>query len=202
MKNNSKQHIFFVDDQPNIGKAVKDSLEQAGLKVSCFTSAADCLAKLHFQKCDLLITDVKMPGMDGLELLAEVKRSMPSLPVLVITGYGDVPMAVKALKTGAIDFIEKPLDRQSLLSAVRSALKPTAQSDSLSDKGLTGMEVKVLRLILDGKSCKDIADVLHRSVRTIETHRSHIMKKFGVDNAVNLVKKAFAAGLVDMPRNP
>jgi len=201
MTNIAKQHVFFVDDEPRIRKIIGRTLEQAGLKISCFAGAADCLEQLRFQTCDLLITDVKMPEMDGIELLSEVKRIVPSLPVLVITGYGDIPMAVKALKAGASDFIEKPLDRQSFLLVVDSILKLNTRCPRSGGVVLTKTEMKVLRLILDGNSNKEIAYILHRSLRTIEDHRHHIMRKLGVGNTVDLVKRAAVMGLVEMPAN-
>ena len=199
MANRGKQYIFFVDDEAKVRKVVYRTLKRLGTKVSCFASAPDCLEQLASQRCDLLITDMKMPGMDGLELLAEAKRIAPWLPVLVVTGYGDVPMAVKALKMGALNFIEKPLGMQSLLSAVGSVLERTTPPDSLHGKKLTKTEVRVLCLILDGKSNKETAYTLHRSVKTVEVHRNHIMRKLGVDNVVDLVKRAAAMGLVDLP---
>jgi len=198
MTNITKQHVFFVDDEPKVRKMVGRTLEQAGLKVSYFARAAECLKQLHSQKCDLLITDVKMPEMDGIELLTKVKRIIPSLPVLIITGYGDIPMAVKALKVGASDFIEKPLDRQSFLSAVESVLKRNTQTHPLVGKVLTKTEMRVLRLMLDGKSTKEIALLRHRSVRTIEDQRGQIMRKLGVDNLVDLVKQTAVVRLVEL----
>ena len=103
------------------------------------------------ENCDLLITDVKLPEMSGIELLTESKRFFPLMPVLIVTGYGDVPMAVMAMKAGAADFIEKPLERQALLSAVELALTQVAPTDPLLRKGLTNAEMKVLRLLLEGK---------------------------------------------------
>ncbi|GAH45808.1 unnamed protein product [marine sediment metagenome] len=135
-----------------------------------------------------------MPEMDGIELLTEARRIVPSLPVLVITGYGDIPMAVKAVKAGALDFIEKPLDRQSFLSAVESVLKRNAWADPLLGKLLTRIEIKVLRFILKGKSNKEIAYLRNRSIRTIEDQRNHIFRKFGVDNLVDLTKRAAGDG--------
>ena len=196
--NIAKQHIFFVDDKPKVRKMVGMTLEEAGLKVSCFASGSECLKQLRSQECDLLITDVKMPEMDGIELLTEVKRIIPSLPVLVITGYGDIPMAVNALKMGASDFIEKPLDRQSFLSTVDSALKRNTQPHRLVGDVLTKTEMEVLHLILEGKSTKEIAKLRHRSVRTIEDHRSRIMRKIGVNNLVDLVKQT---AIVRLPEN-
>jgi len=201
MTNNAEQHIFFVDDEPKVCKAVGRTLEQLGSKVSCFARAADCLEQLRSQTCDLLITDVKMPEMDGIELLTEARRIAPWLPVLVITGYGDIPMAVKAVKAGALDFIEKPLDRQSFLSTVESILKRNALADPLLGEPLTKTEMKVLRLLLKGKSNKEIARLLHRHRRTIEDHRNNIYCKLGVDNSVDLVKRAAELGLFKLPEN-
>lgn len=198
MTNNAKKHIFFVDDEPDIRIVVSRTLEQLGTKVTCFAFGADCLEQLHSQRCDLLITDVKMYDMDGIKLLTEAKHIIPSLPVIVLTGYGDIPMAVKALKAGASDFIEKPLDKYSFLLAVESVLKQNWGEHPIVDKVLTKTEIKVLRLILDGKSTKEVAEFLHRSVRTIEDHRAHIMHKFGVDNLVDLVKQAAAVRMPDL----
>ena len=198
MTNRAKQRIFFVDDESSVRKVVCRAFERLGTEVSCLASAADCLEKLRCQRCDLLITDVKMPGMDGLELLTEAKRIVPWLPVLVVTAYGDVPMAVKALKMGALDFIEKPLEMQSLLSIVESVLQRTTPRHPLLGKALTGAEMRVLRFILDGKSNKETAQILHRSVKTVEAHRNHIMRKLGVENVVDLVKRAAEMGLVEL----
>jgi two-component system response regulator FixJ len=191
-----RQHVFFVDDEPNIRKVVSRTLTQIGLKVSCFARAVDCLEQLYSKTCDLLITDVKMPEMDGIELLIEAKRIVPWLHVLVITGYGDIPTAVKAVKAGASDFIEKPLGRHNLVSAVESVLKRNAWADPMLGKLLTKTEIKVLRFILDGKSNKEIASKLHRAVSTIEDHRSNIYKKIGVRNLSELFKWAAKMGLI------
>lgn len=198
MTNITKQYVFFVDDERKVLKIVSSTLEQVGFKVSCFASAAECLKQLHSQKCDLLITDVKMPEMDGIELLTKVKRIIPSLPVLVITGYGDIQMAVKALKVGASDFIEKPLGRQSLLSAVESVLKRNTQTHPLVGKVLTKIEMRVLHLMLDGKSTKEIAGLLYRSARTIEYHRTHIMCKLGAKDLMDLVKMVAVVRMPDL----
>ncbi|MFB0525704.1 MAG: response regulator transcription factor [Phycisphaerae bacterium] len=199
MPNIPKQRIFFVDDEPKVQELVGETLEKAGFRVSCFASAADCLEKLRSHRCDLLITDVKLPGMSGLELLTEVKRFFPCLSVVVITGYGDIPMAVRAIKAGAADFIEKPLEKRTLLSAVKFALEPITATDPLLRRGLTRAEMRVLHLIMDGKTNKETARVLHRSMSTIEVHRKHIMRKLGVNNIVDLVKRATSMEIVDPP---
>jgi two-component system response regulator FixJ len=199
MTGKSGPRIFFVDDEPKVRKIVARTLEGLGSRVSCFRCAADCIERLHRKQPDLLITDVKMPEMDGIELLIEAKKLIPWIPVLVVTGYGDIPMAVKAVKAGAVDFIEKPFDRQAFILAVESALKQTTPSDPLLGKSLTRAEVKVLHLILAGKNNREIASLLNRSKRTVEVHRSRIMRKVGADNLVSLVKRATVLGLIEPP---
>ena len=202
MKNNmnqEKQHIFFVDDEPKICEVVGDTLEGSGFEVSCFTCAADCLEQLHSPACDLLVTDVKMPDMDGIELLIEAKRLAPWIPILVITGYGNIPMAVTAIKAGAVDFIEKPLDKKSFLWKIESILQQSTFDDSHIGEPLSKKELKVLKLVINGKSNREIAYLLHRSVRTIEVHRANLMRKLDVDNIVELFKRATTMGLVELP---
>ena len=201
MADSTGEHIFFVDDEQEVCRAVGRTLKQGGWKITCFTRAAECLKKLSFQRCDLLITDVKMPGMDGISLLTEVKAMLPSLPVLIITGYGDVPTAVAALKAGASDFIEKPLDRHSFLSTVELLLKGTPRIHPQVRKVLTRTEARVLQLILTGKSNKEIAGLRHRSVRTIEDQRRRIMHKLGAENLVDLVKQVAQVRLPKLPDN-
>jgi two-component system response regulator FixJ len=197
MTDKAKQHIYFVDDDPAVRRVVVKTLHQLFANVKCFACAEDCLQQLQRRKCDLLITDVKLSEMDGIELLIEVKKMAPWLQVLVITGYGDIPMAVRALKAGAVDFIEKPLDRQTLISTVKSALKLTATPDVMLGKALTKTENRILRLIMDGKSNREIASAMHRSIRTVEVHRNHIMHKIGADNLVDLIKRMAAMGLIE-----
>ena len=186
---NQKKRIFFVDDESQIRKIVQRTIERHGYDVICFEDGMSCLDELSVGDCDLLITDVSMPGLDGIELLEKVKKIRPLLDVLIVTGYGDIPMAVRAVKNGAYDFIEKPLDRGRLLPVIQNILSNDEGSE-LKGKKLTRMEKKVLKFIVSGKSNKEIADVLHRSVRTIEDHRNHIMHKFDAKNAVELVKIA------------
>lgn len=195
------RHIFFVDDEPKVREVVGETLEQLGSKVSCFASAADCLEQLETQRCDLLITDMKMPGMNGIELLTEAKSIAPWLPVLVVTGYGDIPTAVTAVKAGAVDFIEKPLETETFLKKVKSLMKRNTALDFMKDEPLTKSEVRILKLVVEGRSSKEISNILHRSVRTIEVHRARIMHKLEVDNLIDLVKRAAAIGLIDLNDN-
>ena len=190
MNQNAKAHIYIVDDDPCIRDVISVFLTRAGYECSCFSGADQCLSLLRSHKCDLLITDVKMPVKDGIELLTEARAIFPWLPVLVITSFADVPLAVKALKAGAADFAEKPLDWDSFLSTVQSILSESDLPDVFAGKPLTRTETIVLRLILEGRSNKEIAHILSRSARTVEVHRSHIMSKLNVDNVVELVKRA------------
>lgn len=190
--------VFFVDDEPEIRQVVAEDLEELGCNVTCFAGAADCLKQLPKQNCHLLITDVKMPDMDGLALLGRVKRVAPWVSVMIVTGFGDIPMTVRALKLGAVDFLEKPLDRKVFLEKVADVLRKDDFVD-LSVAGiLTKTEKKILKLILAGKANKEMAYVLGRALRTIERHRSSIMHKFDVDSVVDLVKKAALIDLDDV----
>lgn len=192
MATRSKKHIFVVDDDECILDVVCQILKSAKYECTCFLNANDCMRQLRKSRCDLLITDVKMPGKNGIELLRQVKRFAPWLPVIMISAYADIQTAVKATKAGALNFIEKPVDLQKLLALVKSALKQHAPSKYLHSKSLSETEKKILNLVLQGKSSKEIARILHRSPRTIEYHRNHIMHKLGVDNLVDLVKQTLA----------
>jgi FixJ family two-component response regulator len=152
---------------------------------------------LEDERCDLLITDVKMPGRDGIELLIAVKEVQPWLPVVVVTGFGDVPMAVRALKAGAADFIEKPLDRDILLNTIRSTARKSSAQSALLDHSLTKTEMKVLFHILEGKNNREVAHALNRSPRTVEVHRRHLMRKLHANNVVELVRRAADLHLFD-----
>jgi FixJ family two-component response regulator len=198
-----KRHIFFLDDEPQVRHAVKETLDGSDIEVECFDAPAECLASLRSKKCDLLITDLRMPGKDGLQLLTEVKQIVPWVPVLVITGYGDIPTAVKAIKGGAVDFMEKPLAKKSFVRKIKSILRRGTPENIRLGKPLTRAEASVLRLIIKGRSNKQIAGLLNRSIRTIEVHRAHLMQKLGVDNVIDLVKWGAAVGLIDLePERP
>ncbi len=196
-----EQSVFVVDNELKVLEAVGETLGNLGVEVTCFVHPAKCLERLSSQKCDLLIADLKMPEMDGIELVASVKRMAPWVPVLIITGYGDVRTAVSAIKAGAVDFIEKPLDKQNLVRTVKAILQENVLPNASVGKPLTAVEAKILKLVIDGKSNRDIAELLKRSVRTIEVHRAHMMDKLGVNSLLDLVKRAVALGLVDLPAN-
>lgn len=198
MAQSVKKYVFFLDDESKIREVVKETLQSSGLEVECFDSPTECLAQLRSVKCDLLITDLRMPEKDGIELLGEVKQLAPWVPVLVITGFGDIPTAVKAIKGGAVDFIEKPLIKQTFVRKVKSVLQHGVPGDARLGQPLTRAEANILKLIIEGKSNRDIANILNRSVRTIEVHRAHLMRKLGVDNVIDLVKLGAAMGIINL----
>jgi FixJ family two-component response regulator len=196
---NSRGQVFFVDDEPAVCAAVKDTLEKSHIPVRCFTHPAECLAQLRKGGCDVLIADLKMPEKNGMELLREVRDVAPWILVLIVTGYGDIPTAVTAMKCGAADFIEKPLGKDGFLQKVNGLLERSRMLHLDGFRALTQMEWNVLRLIIAGNSNSEIAAGIKRARRTIEAHRRAVMCKLGVHNLVELLKVATAAGLVDLP---
>jgi two-component system response regulator TtrR len=187
--------VFFVDDEPAIGKAVTSTLQEIGCDVTCFTNGMDCLAALKTQDCELLITDINMPGMNGIELIKQAKAQRPLLPVLVITGFGEIPVAVQAVKAGAMDYLEKPLDETSFIPIVKSALKINETQDDELSQMLTRTEKKILQFVVEGKGNKEIAQLLNCSVRTVENHRYRMTRKLNVDSTASLVRIAITMGL-------
>jgi len=168
MSNDLRKHVFLVDDEPDTCQIVSQILGDLGLRVTCFSSGRDCLKQLRAEPCNLLITDLKMSDMDGLELLGKAKRMLPLLPVLVMTAYSDVPTAVECLHMGASEFIEKPVEIGELRSTVTSLLAREYRPNLPQPQPLTKTESKILAMILDGKGNKEIAHAMSRSLRTIE----------------------------------
>lgn len=183
----SQPIVFIVDDEPIVRKAIKGSVESLGARVVCFPTAELCLEALQSEHCDLVITDVNMPEFDGVALLNAIRERHALVPVLIMTGYGSVPLAVKAMQLGAVDFIEKPLDEAILLPRVERFIRQTGVG-SAAEEGLSPVEERVLELVADGKANKEIAYILGRSVRTVENHRHRLMKKLGASSTADLVK--------------
>ncbi len=198
-----EQSVFVVDDEVKVLEVIGETLGTLSVEVTCFVRPTRCLERLRSAEgCDLLIADLRMPEMDGIELLANVRRATPWVPVMLMTGYGDVATAVRAIKAGAVDFMEKPLDKGNLLRTVKSILQENTFTTACVGKPLTAIQMKVLKLVIDGKSNKEIAELLGRSVRTIEVHRAHMMEKLGVSSLLDLVKRAVSLGLVDLTAEP
>lgn len=194
MASNEKPIVCVVDDEVAVHKTVTRLLRGFKVQVITFTSAQEFLTYFSDHNCHLLIVDFKMPEMDGLELLQKVKAMAPWLQTIMITGCGSVPLAVKALKMGACDFIEKPLEREVFLASIKNLLEQLSNTNELIGQPLTKTERHILAHILSGQSSPEIADQLHRSTRTIELHKQHIMYKMGAKNSIGLVRRVNAMG--------
>lgn len=198
MKGMKTARVVFVDDEPNVCASVRKTLQRVGADVRCFSNARDCLQHLATARCDLLITDVRMPDRDGMDLLAEVKERLPWIPVLLVTGYADVPLAVQAVKAGAADFVAKPLDRDLFLRTVQRLIEQNARPAAFLEESLTRAERRILYHVLEGRNNREIAAALHRSPRTIEVHRRHLMQKLGAANIIELLQRAADLGLIGL----
>jgi FixJ family two-component response regulator len=192
--------VVIVDDDEAVREGLKALLEVHGYAVDTFESANALLAAPESlaAKPACLLVDVRMPGMGGLELQRELKRRDARLPVIMITGHGDIPMAVAALKAGAADFLEKPFDSHMLLASIAEASR-RAQSGAdgvdVAEIGrrlaeLTPREREVMELVIAGMSNKVIAHSLNIAVRTVEIHRARVMEKSGARSLAELVRLA------------
>lgn len=207
MPNEAVVHVIDDDD------AVRDSLafllSTADLDVRTYESATAFLAELPACKSGCIVTDVRMPGMSGMDLLLQLKDRKVALPVIVITGHGDVPLAVEAMKAGAIDFIEKPFDDELMLKAVHNALKQMErQSENDAERSeiderlqsLSTRERQVLDGLVAGQANKAIAFNLGISARTVEIYRANVMTKMQAGSLSELVRMALLAGVVPARR--
>jgi two-component system, LuxR family, response regulator FixJ len=188
--------IFVLDDSDAEVAAISAVLEAEGMFCKTFTNPKECIDSLRSCACDVLVTDLKMPEMDGMDVLIEARKICPGLPVVVITGYGNISLAVVAMKNGATNFIEKPFDATALLDSIKSAMDDAQRVWSSTNTELSAMEQLVLKHILQGNGNRHIALMTGKSVRTIEDQRGHLMRKLGVVNVVDLVKRCIALGLV------
>lgn len=187
--------VFLVDDDEAIRDALAWLLQSRGLSCAPFASAEEFLAAWTPQLAGCLLLDIRMRGMSGLQLFEQLLERGNRAPVIFLTGHGDVPMAVSALKKGAFDFVEKPFNDNELVNRVEDALQldasiraSAADNDSINGRleRLTVRERQIMDLILAGKFNKVIADELQISMRTVEVHRAHLFEKMGVRTAVEL----------------
>ena len=197
--------VFLVDDDPAVLKSLSRLLRSAGFKVSPFQSAQDFLDGENFFALGCIVLDVAMPGLDGLALQGALVARDSELPVIFLTGHGDIAMGVQAMKVGATDFLTKPVDDQTLLDAVRTAieknrlaLQTRAELDDIRQRlaTLTPREREVLALVVAGQLNKQAAAELGTVEKTIKVHRARVMAKMKVSSLAELVRLTSRAGIV------
>jgi hypothetical protein len=194
-----KGTVYVVDDDEAVRDSLQWLLEGKDYRVRCFDSAESFLSRYDPREVACLIVDIRMGGMSGLELQDKLVEKHSPLPIVFITGHGDVPMAVNTMKKGAMDFIQKPFKEDDLLSLVERMLDSARESfsdhqnavtrDALLSK-LTGREAQVLERIVAGRLNKQIADDLGISIKTVEAHRANIMEKLNANTVADLLKIA------------
>jgi FixJ family two-component response regulator len=200
----SGDRVFIVDDDEDVRDALAMLMRAAGLRTTSFVSARDFLQRFNPKENGCLVLDIRMPGMTGIELQAELHKRRIRLPIVFLTAHGDVPLAVKAMKAGAADFIQKPLDEHRLVMAVMNALKvnatPTRRHDEMEGEStqpadplatLSSRETEVLDRMIAGRQSREIAAELCISLKTVEFHRANIRRKLGATNLADLFRRVF-----------
>lgn len=199
----AEQTVSIIDDDAAVRDSLKVLLESNGYEVDDYESAEAYLEERRSRDVGCLLLDVRMPGMDGLSLQEMLTARRESPPIILITGHGDIAMAVRAMKAGASDFLEKPFNHEYLLAAVRHALESKTGADRRNDEyaaeaiarleGLTAREMDVVRHLLAGRANKQIAYELGISPRTVEIYRARAMQKTEVGSLAELVRLGLAA---------
>ena len=188
--------VYVVEDDPAVRDTLVDLLQGAMWKIECYQSAEDFLQACDYSQPGCLLLDVRMPGMSGLDLQAKLLQEKVDLPVIILTGHGDVSMTVRAMKHGAVDFLEKPYRPQQLLASVAQALDLSAERQRKKQhreellqrvNQLTPSEKEVLQLIVAGRTNEVIAEQLDVSLRTVQYRRADIMKKMDVESKAALL---------------
>lgn len=195
--------VHVIDDDAALRDSLAFLLGSAGLRVRSFESAQAFLQELASVEAGCVVTDVRMPGIDGLELLRLLQEMGKGLPVIVMTGHGDVPLAVKAMRLGAADFVEKPFEDEVMIASVRAALMRSLplQAAGVSDEmvlrlaSLSQRERQVLSGLVEGQTNKEIARQFDLSPRTVEVYRAKLMTKMQANNISELVRFAMRAGV-------
>jgi two-component system response regulator FixJ len=191
--------VYIVDDDQAIRDSLKFLMKSVGFESQTYESAESFLNQADFDRPGCLVVDIRMQGMSGLELQQVLNERSIHLPVIVITGHGDIPMAVQAMKAGALDFLEKPFDNEMLVTRIRQCLKEATKKQDKESKTakakarlaqLTPRELEVMNLLVAGKHNKVIANELNISVRTAEAHRAKVMKKLQADSLSDIVRVA------------
>jgi FixJ family two-component response regulator len=196
--------VYLVDDDVSVLRGLGRLLAAAGMKVAAFDSPREFLGRLDPAAPGCLILDVAMPGLNGLELQQALAARGSALPVVFLTGRGDIPMSVQAMKRGAADFLTKPVDDEMLLATIRNALEKNRASRTAREElaqiekrlaKLTAREREVLERVVTGRLNKQIAAELGTVEKTIKVHRAHVMQKMGVRTLADLVRLAGRAGI-------
>lgn len=195
------QTVFVIDDDGAVRDSVQMLLESAGYRAEIFESALVFLDKHVPGASGCVLADVRMPDMSGLELQAVVNERRLGLPVIIMTGHADVPMAVRAMKAGAVDFIEKPFSDNTILDSIKRALEATGRGVAAAEaeariQTLTPREREVLERLVAGSPNKVVAYELDISPRTVEIHRARVMEKMQASSLPHLVRLALAAGVI------
>lgn len=196
--------VFLLDDEPGMLKALTRLLKAEGFTVQAFTSAKTFLESYRPETPGCLVLDVAMPELNGLELQEHLTRAGLLVPIVFLTGHGDIPMSVQAIKSGAVDFLTKPVKDDELLRAVRAALQRAEEQRELIFEiallqkryaSLTPRESEVMAHVVAGRLNKQIADDLGAGEHTIKIHRARVMHKMGVESLADLVRAAERLGL-------
>ena len=197
------QSVFVVDDDPGMRDALRYAISAAGYSSVPYESADEFLHDYDPQATGCLVLDVRMPGTSGMELQRRLRVVDAKLPIVFLTGHGDVSMCAEAMKAGAVDFIEKPFDHKQLIEAIKTALdqgKTSARirkmraSFAANRRELTPREDQVMRLLVAGKNTKQIASQLSISTKTVDNHRAKILEKMEAEDVVDLVRAALLSG--------
>jgi RNA polymerase sigma factor (sigma-70 family) len=198
------QRVFVVDDDPALREALSSLFRSVGMQVKLFASAAEFLQHKRADEASCLVLDVRLPGASGLDFQAELQKANIRIPIIFMTGHGDIPMSVRAMKAGAVDFLAKPFRDQDMLDAVAAALKRDeqvreAESASKALHGafeqLTAREREVMALVTSGLMNKQVAARLGLSEITVKIHRGQAMRKMKAKSLADLVRMAEALGL-------
>ncbi len=201
----NKAKVYVIDDDEAVRDSLKFLLDSANFNVALFETAQNFLDALPSLDFGCVVSDVRMPGMDGIELLKRMKAAHSSFPILIMTGHGDVPLAVEAMKLGAVDFLEKPFEDDRLLGMIEAAIKqaePAARSEAITSDiaarvaTLSPRERQVMDGLIAGLSNKLIARDYDISPRTIEVYRANVMTKMQANSLSELVRLAMRAGLL------
>lgn len=204
MMNVSDAIVFIVDDEPAIRDSLTLMIAQENIAVKAYDSAESFLAACQAERFGCAVIDIRMPDMDGMQLQDALSKRNILMPVIFLTGHGDIPMSVKAMKAGAVDFLTKPITRERLLNSVRAAIQESEKilQESANYKDaqsrlaeLTDREQDVMMLAIQGYPNKEIARHLGISHRTVEIHKSKIMFKTGATNLLDLARIAHESGL-------